>query len=274
MSDPPVPSPADTPGPRRRHSDFAPDGEENPDTLYERWRQGGISNESLAEKLPLNTLFEWRTRQRITDAELAALMAGREIHEVRLEDLPKPKSAAADSENRRRQALIAALDTHMASFERTETREEIGEADLKAVFLARTPLVDGVGLRLGFAKTADGAVAPPGTTPQLSLLCRAYLASTSMQCTVKCEAVFRGAGLDEFYCRIVVPLPIRKGGRRRLLVSILDNETRQPVTLPANLAEIFHEKYLLELKLLTRPPRFLDGVGAAVGGLFGRLFKH
>ena len=272
---------ADPSAPKRRSNDLEPAHPNanpatfDPELLYAEMRAGKRSIESLAPLIPLDTAFNWHAQRRITEAEFSALMADLDIQEVLIDDLPTQKSAAQDAEQQRANAITSAFHARMASFDVTTSLDIIGETELKAALLTKTPLVDGIGIRMVFAKTADDSRAKAGTPPQLTLLCRAYIASTSMQSTVKCEAVFTAPGMDrEMYCRIVVPLPIHCGGRRRLLVAILDNETRQPVNLPQAVADVFHEKYLFELQLLKKSTDAGGGFGSAVKGAFQRMFKN
>lgn len=247
---------------------------DDPERLYTEWRGGQRSLESLALLVPLNVIFLWQARQRISDPEFAALMAGLEIQEVELRDLPNVKSSETDAEQQRMEAAVAAFKSRMGGFDVVTLQDAITELDMKPVLLSKTPLADGVGFRLAFARGPEDGPAKPGTPPELTVIGRAYIASQSMQTTVKCEAVFAAPGMEhELYCRVLVPLPLHKGGRRRLLVSVLDNETRQPVKLPPAVAEVFHEKNLFDLRLLKKGGAATPGLGSAVKGAFGRLFK-
>lgn len=281
MSDreiPPRPTAAATP-PKRRANDIptvspVESAEDDPERLYAELRAGQRSLDSLAPLIPLNVAFLWLSQGKISQTEFDALMADLEIQQVELRDLPSRKAVELEREQQRAKAVAAAFSARMAGFEQVSQHETIGELELKAVMQARAPLVDGIGIRMAFAKAPESGLAPPGTPPELSILCRAYVASTSMSSTVKCEAVFSAPTMDtELYCRIVVPLPLAKGGRRRLLVSILDNETRQPVKLPPALAELFHEKNLFDLRLLKKGDASSGRLGSAVKGALGRLFR-
>lgn len=273
---PPTPTAAPAP-PKRRANDVPtvspePPAEDDPERLYTEWRAGKRSLASLEPLIPLNVAFQWLSSGRISNAEFGVLMADLEIHQVDIGDPHSAKAAEPDAEQQRANAVVSAFNARMASFDQVRLQDTISELDLKAVLQARTPLVDGIGFRMGFAKGPDDSLAKPGTTPQLTVLCRAFIASTSMSSTVKCEAVFSAPGMEhDRYCRIVVPLPLVKGGRRRLLVSVLDNETRQPVELPPALADLFHEKYLFDLRLLRKGGT--AGLGSAVKGAFGKLFR-
>lgn len=274
------PRPTTAPAPPKRRANDIPTmspielAEDDPERLYAELRAGQRDLASLAPLVPLNVAFLWLSQGKISQAEFDALMADLEILQVELRDLPTRKAAELDREQQRARAVAAAFNARMTSFEPGSPIETIGEVELKSVMQARTPLVDGIGFRMAFAKTAEGGLATPGTAPELTVLCRAYIASTSMLSTVKCEAVFSAPTMDvDLYCRIVVPLPLAKGGRRRLLVSVLDNETRQPVKLPPALAELFHEKNLFELRLLKKGDTSAGGLGSAVKGAFGRLFR-
>lgn len=270
---------AESSSPRRRAADHGAPvtpvaaQETDPEFLYAEFRAGRLGIEALAPQLPLTLVFQWHAQRRLSEAEFTALMADLEIHEVKVDDLPAHKSALEDAESQRSDAVVSAFDARMAAFDEVSSQDIVSERDLISVFQAKTLLVDGIGIRLAFARDSEGQATTHGAAPQLSLLCRAFIASTSMQSTVKCEAVFRGAGMADTYCRIVVPMPIHKGGRRRLLVSILDNQTRQPVNLPPALAEIFHEKYLIDLKVLRKRSDVPNSIGAKVKGVFGKLFS-
>lgn len=265
MSKTEKPSPLATdPTPKRRANDVPtvspePLADDDPERLYTELRAGKRDLDSLAPLVPLSAVFQWLSSGRISHAEFGVLMANLEIQQVEA------------TRQLRANAVVAAFNARMASFDQVRLQDTISELDLKAVLQARTPLVDGIGFRMGFAKGPDDSLAKPGTTPQLTVLCRAFIASTSMSSTVKCEAVFSAPGMEhDRYCRIVVPLPLARGGRRRLLVSVLDNETRQPVELPPAVADLFHEKYLFDLRLLRK--RGTASLGAAVKGAFGKLF--
>lgn len=266
--------------PKRRANDaesVVPAGaidEDDPEHLYRELRAGKRSIESLAPLIPLNVAFLWQTQRRINDEEFAALMAGLDVQHVDIGDLPRQNTAAPGADSQRADAVAAAFQSKMNAFDIVTLHDAVTEIDMKPVLSSRTPLVDGIGIRMAFAKGPEDGLAKPGTPPGLTLLCRAYIASVSMQSTLKCEALFSALGMErDLYCRLVVPLPIHKGGRRRLLVSILDNETRQPVSLPPEVAEFFHEKNLFDLRLLKKSGTTPGGVGSAVKGAFGRLFK-
>lgn len=266
--------------PKRRANDaesVVPAGaidEDDPEHLYRELRAGKRSIESLAPLIPLNVAFLWQTQRRINDEEFAALMAGLDVQHVDIGDLPRQNTAAPGADSQRADAVAAAFQSKMNAFDIVTLHDAVTEIDMKPVLSSRTPLVDGIGIRMAFAKGPEDGLAKPGTPPGLTLLCRAYIASVSMQSTLKCEALFSALGMErDLYCRLVVPLPIHKGGRRRLLVSILDNETRQPVSLPPEVAEFFHEKNLFDLRLLMKSGTTPGGVGSAVKGAFGRLFK-
>lgn len=266
--------------PKRRVNDVEPTNPaaeiaaDDPERLYQELRAGKRSIQSLAPLIPLNVAFLWQARARISDAEFAVLMSGLDIQEVQIGDLPTLKANEPDPEQQRTAAVIAAFNARMTGFDLVSLQEVISEQDVKPVLMTKTPLVDGVGIRMCFAKGPEEGLAKAGTPPELTLLCRAYIASQSMQSTLKCEAIFSAPGMEhDLYCRIVVPVPIYKGGRRRLLVSVLDNETRQPVRLPPAVAEIFHEKNLFDLRLLKKSGAAGSGLGDAVKGAFGRLFK-
>lgn len=272
---PPRPHPAAAP--KRRANDIptvspAEPADDDPDRLYAELRAGQRSLASLVPLLPLNVAFLWLSQGKISQAEFGLLTADLDIQQVEVGELPRHKAAEPDEKQQRANAVAAAFKSRMASFDRASAADLIGEPELKAVLQARTPLVDGVGFRMAFAKATDGELAKPGTAAELTILCRAYIASTSMSSTVKCEAVFSAPGMDDLYTRLVVPLPLARGGRRRLLVSILDNETRQPVQLPPAVAELFHEKNLFDLRLL-RKSELGSGLGSAVKGALGRLFR-
>lgn len=273
----PIAAPA---APKRRANDVesvVPPGaidEDDPDHLYQELRAGKRSIEALAPLIPLNVAFLWHSQRRISDVEFAALMAGLDIQHVDIGELADPQTAVAATDPQRANAVAAAFLAKMAAFDLVSLHDLVTELDMKPVLSSRTPLVDGIGIRMAFAKGPEDGLAKPGTPPGLTLLCRAYIASVSMQSTLKCEAVFSALGMErDLYCRLVVPLPIQKGGRRRLLVTILDNETRQPVPLPPEVAEFFHEKNLFDLRLLKKSGTTTGGVGSAVKGAFGRLFK-
>lgn len=273
----PIAAPA---APKRRANDVesvAPADaidEDDPERLYQDLRAGKRSIESLAPLIPLNIAFLWQTQRRINEVEFAALMAGLDIQHVDIGELPEQKTSAPLADPQRADAAAAAFHSKMAAFDVITLHEVISDLDMKPVLSSRTPLVDGIGIRMAFAKGPEDGLAKPGTPPGLTLLCRAYIASVSMQSTLKCEAVFSALGMErDLYCRLVVPLPIQKGGRRRLLVTILDNETRQPVPLPPEVAEFFHEKNLFDLRLLKKGGTTTGGVGSAVKGAFGRWFK-
>lgn len=273
----PIAAPA---APKRRANDVesvVPPGaidEDDPDHLYQELRAGKRSIEALAPLIPLNVAFLWHAQRRISDVEFAALMAGLDIQHVDIGELADPQTAVAATDPQRANAVAAAFLAKMAAFDLVSLHDLVSELDMKPVLSSRTPLVDGIGIRMAFAKGPEDGLAKPGTPPGLTLLCRAYIASVSMQSTLKCEAVFSALGMErDLYCRLVVPLPIQKGGRRRLLVTILDNETRQPVPLPPEVAEYFHEKYLFDLRLLKKAGPPTGGVGSAVKGAFGRWFK-
>lgn len=271
---------ADAAAKLRRSSDTVLDvapvavAEDDPERLFAELRAGKRSIHSLAPLIPLNIAFLWQAQRRISDEEFADLMADLEIQEVVIADLPTHQTAAPDAGQQRDAAVIAAFHARMAGFDQVSLQEVIAEGDMKPVLLAKTPLVDGVGFQMNFARGTDDSPAKPGTAPQLTVLCRAYVASSTPS-TVKCEAVFSGAGLDhDLYCRVIVPLPIYKAGRRRLLNVILDNETRQPVRLPAAVGELFQEKNLFDLRLLKKPGASPSGIGSAVKGAMGLLFKR
>lgn len=273
----PIAAPA---APKRRANDVesvVPPGaidEDDPEGLYQELRAGRRSIESLAPLIPLNVTFLWHAQRRISDVEFAALMAGLDIQHVDIGELTDPQTAVAATDPQRANAVAGAFLAKMAAFDLVTLHDLVTEVDMKPVLSSRTPMVDGIGIRMAFAKGPEDGLAKPGTPPGLTLLCRAYIASVSMQSTLKCEAVFSALGMErDLYCRLVVPLPIQKGGRRRLLVTILDNETRQPVPLPPEVAEYFHEKYLFDLRLLKKGGTTPGGVGSAVKGAFGRLFK-
>lgn len=248
--------------------------EDDPERLYQDLRAGKRSIESLAPLIPLNIAFLWQTQRRINDVEFTALMAGLDIQHVDIGELAEPKTATAATDPQRANAVVAAFQSKMAAFDLVTLHDVVTELDMKPVLSSRTPLVDGIGIRMAFAKGPEDGLAKPGTPPGLTLLCRAYIASVSMQSTLKCEAVFSALGMErDLYCRLVVPLPLQKGGRRRLLATILDNETRQPVPLRPEVAEFFHEKYLFDLRLLKKSGTTTGGVGSAVKGAFGRWFK-
>lgn len=264
--------------PRRRATDVAtvsPLAEDDPERWYEELRAGKRSIQSLVPLLPLNVAFLWHSQHRLSAAEFAALMAGMDVLEVEIGDLPTQKACEPDAEQQRANAVIAAFNSRMANFDAISLPDDIGELELKPVLAARTPLAEGIGIRMAFAKGPQDGLAKAGTPPELTLTCRAFIASTSMVSAIKCEAVFSAPTMErDLYCRLIVPLPIQKGGRRRLLVSVLDNETRQPVQLPPALAELFHEKNLFELRLLRKSGAATGaGIGSAVKGALGKLFK-
>lgn len=248
--------------------------DDDPERLYAELRAGKRSIHSMAPLIPLNIAFLWQAQRRISDDEFAVLMADLEIQEVVIADLPTHRTTEPEAGQQRDAAVIAAFHARMAGFDQVSLQDVISDADMKPVLLAKTPLVDGIGFRMSFARGTDDSPAKPGAAAQLTVLCRAYIASSAPS-SLKCEAVFSGAGLDhELYCRVVVPLPIYKAGRRRLLNVILDNDTRQPVPLPATLAELFHEKDLIDLRLLKKPGAPSGGIGSAVKGAMGILFKR
>lgn len=278
----PLPDSSNPALPKRRVNDAAPTTPPNnaggaiddPEILFGELRAGRRSIESLAPFIPLNVIFTWHAQRRISEQEFAALMAGLEIHQVDIHDVAQHRPGEPDPAQQRSNAVSAAFKNRMSNFDQVSERETITEEDMKSVFLAATPLVDGVGFALSFVKSEEGKPAPAATPPALTVLCRAYIASQSMPSTIKCEAVFSAPGMEhELYCRIVVPLPIHKGGRRRLLVSVQDNETRQPVKLPAEVAEVFHEKYLSGLQLMRKSSAPASGIGAMVFSAFGKMFK-
>lgn len=273
----PIAAPA---APKRRANDVesvAPADaidEDDPDRLYQDLRAGKRSIESLTPLIPLNVAFLWHAQRRISDVEFAALMAGLDIQHVDIGELPQQNMSAPAADSQRADAVAAAFQSKMAAFDLVTLHDVVTELDMKPVLSSRTPLVDGIGIRMAFAKGPEDGLAKPGTPPGLTLLCRAYIASVSMQSTLKCEAVFSALGMErDLYCRLVVPLPLQKGGRRRLLVTVLDNETRQPVPLPPEVAEYFHEKNLFDLRLLKKSGTTPRGVGSAVKGALGRWFK-
>ena len=271
-------TPADTLN-KRRAIDAAPTSdvavtEESPEQLLEALRAGKRSIQSLAPFIPLNVAFMWQTQRLISEAEFSALMAGLEIQEVVIGDIPSQKAREPDGAPQRTDPIVLAFNTRMAGFDIVNLQDAITEIDMKSVLTAKTPLIDGIGIRMSFAKGPDDTLAKPGTPAQLTVVCRAYLASTSMQSTLKCEAVFSAKGMErDLYCRVVVPLPIYKGGRRRLQTLVLDNETRQPVPLPPAIGELFHEKYLFDLRLLKKPGAPTGGLGSAVKGALGMFFN-
>lgn len=266
--------------PKRRVNDAEPakpltgDATDDPEALYSELRAGKRSIESLAAFIPLNVVFTWHAQRKISEVEFAALMAGLEIQQVEIRDIPQHKANEPDAAQQRSDAVIAAFKSRMSNFELSAEQDVITEDDLKSVFLAGTPLLDGVGIAMSFVKSEEGKPVKPATPPALTVLCRAFIASKSMQSTVKCEAVFTAGGMTrDLYCRIVLPLPLHKGGRRRLLVSVLDNDTRQPVNLPPEVAELFHEKNLCGLQVLRKSAPASGGIGSAVMGAFGKMFK-
>jgi len=249
--------------------------EDDPELLYSELRTGKRSIESLAPLIPLNLAFLWQMQRRISDAEFAVLMADLDIQEVVIADLPGQKTSAPDTAHQRNDVVVAAFRARMDGFESVSLQDVVTELDMKPVLASRTPLVDGIGVRMLFAKGADDSLAKAGTPPQLTLLCRAYIASGSMQSSIKCEAVFSAGGMEsDLYCRIIVPLPIHKGGRRRLQTTVLDNETRQPVPLPPAIADLFHEKNLFDLRLLKKSGATTASIGSAVKGAMGILFNR
>ena len=266
--------------PKRRIHDAEPaaplakDASDDPEALYSELRAGSRSIESLAAFIPLNVVFAWHAQRKISEVEFAALMADLEIQQVEIRDIPQHKTNEPDAAQQRSDAVIAAFKSRMSNFELKAEQDVISEDDLKPVFLAATPLLDGIGIAMSFIKSEEGKPVKATTPPALTVLCRAFIASKSMQSTVKCEAVFSAGGMArELYCRIVLPLPLHKGGRRRLLVSVLDNDTRQPVNLPPEIAELFHEKNLYGLQVLRKPAPASGGIGSAVIDAFGKMFK-
>ena len=248
--------------------------DDDPERLYEELRAGKRNIQSLAPLIPLNIAFLWQAQRRLSDAEFAVLMADLDIQEVMISDLPTQKSAEPEVALQRTGAVVAAFNARMAGFEIVTLQEAITELDMKTVLQAKAPLIDGIGFRMSFAKSADDSLPKAGTPPQLTVSCRAYIASTSMASSVKCEAVFSAPGLErDLYCRVVVPLPIYKGGRRRLLTLVLDNETRQAVKLPPAVADIFHEKNLFDLRLLKKAGAAPGSIGSAVKGALGIFFN-
>lgn len=274
-------TPPDADAPKRRLNDVPTRdpaleaAADDPELLYKELRAGKRSIQSLAALLPLNVAFQWQAQRRISDQEFGLLMAGLDILQVDIGEMPTQKANEPDPDQQRTAAVIAAFKARMANFDTISLVPEITELEMKPVFQTKTPLVDGIGFRLGFAAGQEDAPAKPGTPPALTVLGRAYIASTSLRSAVKCEALFSAVGMEhEIHCRVVVPLPLQKGGRRRLLVSVLDNETRQPVQLPAAVAELFHEKNLFDIRLLKKGDGPGSDLGSALVGAFGKLFHR
>jgi hypothetical protein len=202
-------------------------------------------------------------------------MSAQDVQEVVITDLAPARSSEVDEAQKRAAILISAFRSRLSSLDDVVVKDTVGIDDLQAVLDATQPLPDGVGIHMLFTSPA---IAPEGSNPlpppltPLNVQCRAYVASASIHSAVKCEAVFSSPALAaEFYCRIVLPLPVVKGGRRRLFVCVLDNETRQPINLPPLVAELFQEKFIQELKVLRKPAPESGGLGGLVKGTFGRL---
>lgn len=274
------PIPPQTTTPARRASDATTPGGppskiDDAEAWYADLRSGARPIAEIATLAPLDVIFGWYAQRKVSEAEFAALMAAQEVHEVVITDIAASKNAELDAEQKRNAALVSAFKARLGQLDQSTPQNESGEEDMRAVLAATQPLPDGVGLRVVFVAPAtppegSGPLPPPGTT--LTLLCRAYVGSASVRSAVKCEAVFASPALPgEFYCRIVVPLPVMKGGRRRLSMSVLDNETRRPVKLPPEIAELFHEKFIQELHVLRKPAADSGGLGGLVKGTLGRI---
>jgi hypothetical protein len=266
--------------PARRASDATTPGGpvsaiDDAEAWYRDLRSGARTIAEISTLAPLDVIFGWHAQRKVSEEEFAALMAAQEVHEVVVTDIAASKNAELDAEQKRNAALVSAFKARLGQLDQSTPQIEAGEADMSAVLQATQPLPDGVGLRVVFASPpappeGAGPLPPPGTT--LTLLCRAYVGSASIRSAVKCEAVFASPALPgEFYCRIVVPLPVMKGGRRRLSVSVLDNETRHPVKLPPEIGELFQEKYIQELHVLRKPAPEAGGLGGLVKGTLGRF---
>lgn len=266
--------------PLRRASDAAPPAgdsadAENVEALYRLWRSGALDTAQVAAVAPVDALFAWHAQRRIDEAEFAALIAAQEVHEVLITDVAAERNVEVDAEQARQAILASALRARVAALDLVVARDTAGEDELRPVLKATQLLAEGVGIHLVFVSPATppgGAnpLPPPGTS--LTVLFRAYSASASLRSAVKCEAVFSCPAMSgELYCRVVLPLPIVKGGRRRLFVSVLDNDSRHPIKLPPTVAELFQEKYLQRLEVLSRPANDAGGLGGLLKGTIGRI---
>lgn len=267
--------------PVRRASDAlrpasdAPEAAEH-EVWYRALRVGARPVAEIARIVPLDVIFAWHAQRRISEVEFAALMAAQDIQEVVISELAPTRSAEVDETRKHHAVLVSALRSRLAALDQVAVKDSVVEDDLRTVFDAAQPLPDGIGIVMRFASPVTppegSGPLPPPLTP-LTIQCRAYVASAGIRSAVKCEAVFTSPALPgEFYCRIILPLPIVKGGRRRLFVAVLDNETRQPINLPPEVAELFQEKFILELKVLRKPAQeSAGGLGDLVKGTFGRL---
>ena len=229
---------------------------DDPESLYQAWRSGAHSLSAMAHLAPIEVIFSWHAQRKISEAEFIALLAAQEVQEVQIGDLPKAERNDEDAAAQRMSIMVGAVKSRLETLAEISVHDQVGEAELSEVFRTNPSLIDGVGLRIVFSAPPGPPAesGPPPPTGTLTLLCRAYAASTSIRSAAKCEAVFMSAGLPtDFYCRIVLPMPVIKGGRRRLFVSVLDNETRHPINLPPPVAELFQEKYIQQLQLMRRP---------------------
>lgn len=279
-----MPEPSGSPdssSPLRRSSDLAPRSTPangmvgDPEQLLRELRSGGVTLDAIAPHLPLAVVFPWYAEWKISEAEFFTVLAEQEIDEVELSDVPLERIPPME-EVRRQKLAIAGFNARIDALKVQVALDEVTESHLSAVLQATTPLADGVGLRMLFARAddADGA-APAAAAAALVVTCRAYIGSPGLQQAVKCEAVFSGVAMpSERYCRISLPLPIFRAGRRRLSTSVRDIQTTKPVELPPEASELFHEKHLVALQVMSRTPLPAGGLGSvvkgALGGLFGR----
>jgi hypothetical protein len=267
--------------PLRRSSDPAPGSTPASGTvgdaeqLLKALRSGAVAVDAIAPQLPLAAVFAWYAEGKMSEAEFFTVLAEQEIDEVQLSDVPLERISPTE-EVRRQQLAIAGFNARIDALEVRAVLDEVAEGHLSAVLQAATPLADGIGLRMRFARPDDGAErAPPGAAAALVVTCRAYIGSPSLPQAVKCEAVFSGAAMpSEHYCRVTLPLPIFRAGRRRLSKTVRDIQTMKPVELPPEASELFHEKYMVGLEVMSKNPLPTGGLGSvvkgALGGLFGR----
>lgn len=279
MNDAPRPA-RPTDAPHRRVGDgaapVAPVAADDPEAWYQALRSGARPAAEIAHRVPLDVIFAWYSQRRLSETEFADLMAAHDVQEVRITDLATA-AAVEDAEKERAAALAAAFKSRLAALDLSAKQDSVSEDDLRAVLDASQPLPEGVGIRLVFVSPAtppEGANPLPEAGARLIVSLRAYGASASIRSAVKCEALLACPALPgEVYCRVVLPLPVIRGGRRRLFVSVLDNETRQPLKLPPPVAELFQEKYIEELLVLRASSTEAGGrgLGDLVRGTLGRL---
>lgn len=265
----------------RRSSDRIPSGVAaqgvtgDAEQLLQALRSGAVTIDAIAARLPLAAVFAWYAEGKISESEFFTVVAEQEIHEVELTEAPLARDAATEEAQRQKLAIegfnarIQALGVQLAVDAVTETH-------LNAVLQASTPLPEGVGVRMLFARADDGdGRAPAGAPPGLIVTCRAYIGTRSMEQVVKCEAVISGPVMPVERClRIALPLPVFRGGRRRLSNTVRDLQTMRPLELPPEASELFHERYMVGLELMSKTPLPTGGLGSvvkgALGGLFGR----